>query len=451
MNTEQQDMTIFSTLSSSLTTFSQKFVPSSFVIALGLTILAFALGLTLTESSLYSLIQYWGNGFWELLSFAMQMCLILLTGYIVAVSPLVSRFLNFLAGLPKGPKSSILLMVVISILLSFLHWGLSLVGSAVMVRYIASKQKNVDYALLVASAYLGMGCTWHAGLSGSAPLLMATPKNFLEADFGLVPTSQTIFSAFNLVLAGLVFLFLCLLVPQLHPSSQKSRKSPVLTESEPIAGDRFSARRSFSDFLDYSPILSILFGVLGIIWVLWYFFSKKGGLNLDVLNFLFLFLGILLHLRPSSFLKAAQEGGKLVYAVILQFPFYAGMFGIIKYSGLAEVVANFFVNISTQKTYPAIVYWYSGLVNYFVPSGGSKWAIEAPYLLSAAKGLGIPYSKVVISYAWGDMATDLIQPFWAIPLLSVAGLDFKDIMGYLILIFAVYWAIISLVFLLVPF
>src|SRR3990172_9349222 len=168
-------MRLISSLSSSLTSFSQKFIPSSFVIALILTVFTFALALIFTNFGLFNLIQFWGNGFWELLSFAMQMCLIIFTGYIVAVSPLVSRFLNFLAGIPKGPKSSILLMVVISLLLSFLHWGRSLVGSAVMVRYIASKQKNVDYALLVASAYLFMGCTWHAGLSGSAPLLMATP------------------------------------------------------------------------------------------------------------------------------------------------------------------------------------------------------------------------------------------------------------------------------------
>jgi len=442
-------MKLISGLSAALTNFSQKFVPSPFVIALILTLFTFILGLAFTDSNLYVLIQYWGTGFWELLSFAMQMCLIIMTGYIVAVSPLVSRLLNFLAGLPRGPKSSILLMVVISIGLSFIHWGLSLIASAVMVRYIAARQKKVDYPLLVATAYLGMGCTWHAGLSGSAPLLMATPGNFLEKDFGLVPTSQTLFSTFNLVLLLGVFLFLCLLVPNLHPPSDKA-KSKLLPQPELPSGQN-KRQKNLSYVLDQSPVWGVLFGGLGIIWLWWHFYSKKEGLNLDVLNFLFLFLGILLHRRPSSFLQAAEEGGKLVYGVILQFPFYAGMFGIIKYSGLAEVVARFFVQISTERLYPVIVYWYSGIINYFVPSGGSKWAIEAPYLLQAAHDLGVSNSKVVISYAWGDMATDLIQPFWAIPLLSVAGLDFKDIMGYLILIFALYWSLVSLVFLLIPF
>lgn len=341
-------------------------------------------------------------------------------------------------------------MVVISILLSLVHWDLSLDGSAVMVRYIVKRQVRVDYPLLVASAYLGMGCTWHAGLSGSAPLLMATPKNFLEADFGLVPTSLTIFSSFNLLLLLGVFVLMCVLVPQLHPGPEKTKRPPASLFEEKMSRPAVSKLKSFSEVLDHSPLLSVLFGGLGLVWVFWHFFSKKGGLNLDVLNFLFLFLGILLHWRLSSFLKAAEEGGKLVYGVILQFPFYAGMFGIIKYSGLAERVADFFVGISSAKTYPTIVYWYSGLVNYFVPSGGSKWAIEAPYLLSAAKDLGVASHKVVIAYAWGDMATDLIQPFWAIPLLSVSRLDFKDIMGYLALLFAIYWVVVSLAFYFVP-
>src|SRR4030066_1683248 len=179
-------MTLIARLSESLTNFSQKFVPTSFAIALILTIFTFALALLFTGSNFYSLVQYWGNGFWELLSFAMQMCLIILTGYIVAVSPLVSRLLNFLANLPKGPKSSILLMVILSLSLSWIHWGFSIVGSAIMVKFIASKQK-VDYRLLVAAAYLGMGCTWVSGFSASAPLLVATPGHFLEKEIGLIP------------------------------------------------------------------------------------------------------------------------------------------------------------------------------------------------------------------------------------------------------------------------
>ncbi len=444
-------MRLISSVSASLTSFSQKFIPNSFVIALILTVFTFALALIFTDFGLFNLIQFWGNGFWELLSFAMQMCLIIFTGYIVAVSPLVSRFLNFLATLPQGPKSSILLMVIISLTLSWFHWGFSIVGSAIMVKFIASKQK-VDYRLLVAAAYLGMGCTWHSGLSASAPLLVATPGHFLEKEIGVIPLGQTIFTSFNLILTGFIFLFLCFFVPNLHPKREKETviADPVLVGKEKVSVIPKISEKSFANFLDDSPVVGLFFGILGMIWLLWFLISKNFEINLNVLNFGFLFLGILLHLRPSSFLKAAEEAGKLIFGVVLQFPFYAGMYGIIKSSGLAQIVGNWFIHISNQKTYPAIVYWYSGLVNYFVPSGGSKWAIEAPYILSAAKSLGVSNSKVVIAYAWGDMATDLIQPFWAIPLLSVAKIDFKDILGYEILIFLIYIVIVSLAFLLFP-
>ncbi len=197
-------------------------------------------------------------------------------------------------------------------------------------------------------------------------------------------------------------------------------------------------------------MVNLVFAAAGLVWLLVHFSSKRFDLTLNVLNFTFLFLGILLHWTPARFLRSAEEGGKLIFGVVLQFPFYAGMYGIIKSSGLADIVGNWFVSISSQKTYPAVVYWYSGLVNYFVPSGGSKWAIEAPYILAAAKSLAVPAHKVVMAYAWGDMATDLIQPFWAIPLLTVAKLEFKDIMGYLIIIFLVYLLLVSGAFLLFP-
>lgn len=161
-------------------------------------------------------------------------------------------------------------------------------------------------------------------------------------------------------------------------------------------------------------------------------------------------LGVLLHWRPSSLLKAAEEAGTNIWGVVLQFPFYAGIWGIISYSGLGEVIANFFVSISTTNTYPAFIYWYSGILNYFVPSGGSKWAIEAPYVISAGQQLGVPNNLTLLTYAWGDMMSDIIQPFWAIPLLGVAKLGFRDIMGYCIMIFIPYVIVITIAFLLAP-
>jgi short-chain fatty acids transporter len=382
----------------------------------------------------------------------MQMCLIIFTGYIVAVSPAVRRVLSAIAKIPKGPKTAILTMTIISLLLSWFHWGLSMVGSALMVRFIAAQRRDVDYRLLVACAYLGMGCTWHAGLSASAPLLVATPGHFLESDIGIIRMGETIFAPFNLILVGAVFVFLCVFTPMLHPRRERTvAVDPAVHEGfEDFTAPTVSSVPTPSERFEHSYVMNAIFGLLGAVWVIWYFFFNRGPLTLNAFNFTVLLLGILLHRTTASFLKAAGEGGKLIFGIVLQFPFYAGMYGIIKSSGLTQMFADALTSIATKDTYSTIVYWYSGIVNYFVPSGGSKWAIEAPYVLEAAKTLGVSSPKVVVAYAWGDMATDIIQPFWAIPLLSVAKLDFKDIMGYEILFFVSYAILVTAAFLLFP-
>ncbi|HXF49878.1 MAG TPA: TIGR00366 family protein [Verrucomicrobiae bacterium] len=441
-------MKLLSQSAAGLINLSERLIPSAFVIALILTLFTFGMSLGVVGISLGDTIHFWGNGFWELLTFAMQMALIILTGYIVAASAPVAAFLEKVAGLAKGPKSSILVMTLASLALAFFHWGLSMVGSALLVRQIAKRKTGVDYPLLVAAAYLGMGCTWHAGLSASAPLLVATPGHFLEAKIGVISTGETIFSSFNLILVGLVTLVLAFLVPALHPAPEKSRPvDPQLLETFGSRENyRLSKPKSWLDWWEKTPFLNVSFALVAGLWLWMRFASGKTNLDINLLNFVFLFMGLALHSSPQSFWRAAEEGGKLVFGVFVQFPFYAGMYGIIKDSGLAEIVGNWFVSISSAKTYPLLVYWYSGLVNYFVPSGGSKWAIEAPYLLDAAQNLGVPTAKVVTSYAWGDMATDLIQPFWAIPLLTVAKVEFKEILGYELLIFLVYILIVSAAF-----
>jgi len=442
-------MGILSRIAIGLTRWTEKYVPSALSIAFILTIIVFILGLIygkspdgLSRANLTHLIKYWGDGFWTLLEFAMQMCLIIVTGYIVAVSPLISRLLRWLAGIPKSGPTAVLTMALVSMILAFINWGLSLIASAIFVGFIARRVKGVDYRLLVASAYFGMGVVWHAGLSASAPLLVATEGHFMEQQMGLIPVSETIFSPFNLIMVLLVVVVMAVVAYLSHPRREKDIVEVRLDEAQeeaPSVKATSESRGTLVKFWDESPLLNIFFGVLGMAYLVYYFLSSGSpSLNLNILNFAFFFLGLLLHPSPLAFSQAAMAGGEKVYGVIIQFPLYAGMYGIIKSGGLAETFANAFVAISSAKTFPLIVYWYSGIVNYFVPSGGSKWAIEAPYLVEAAKTLGVPLSKTVISYAWGDMATDLIQPFWAIPLLAIARIEFGRIMGYLMLAFIVF-------------
>lgn len=466
-------------LATAMTRWSTRWVPDAWIIAVILTIVGYLMAFFLAPSAKPAglpelkpaldldragvLVFYWGRGFWVLLTFAMQMSLIILTGYIVAVSPPFRRLLNWLAGLPKDPRSAIALMAFVSMALSFFNWGLSIVGSAVFARFMVKKQRGVDYRLLIAAAYLGLGTTWHSGLSASAPLLVATPGHFMEKQMGLIDITQTIFHPFNLVLIAVIMIFLTVFTPLLHPRKEDVVEAdPTLVQEEEFTPPTLPKDATPAEKLEHSPVINVLIGAIFGLVFLWQYFgaAPAGGqitlqialsrINLDTVNFIFLTLGVLLHWTPASLLKAAKEAGGFIWGVVLQFPFYAGVFGIIQYSGLQDVIANWFVVLANKSTYPAFIYWYSGILNYFVPSGGSKWAIEAPYVIAAGVKLGVPNSLTVLTYAWGDMMTDIIQPFWAIPLLGVAKLNFRDIMGYCLIIFIPYVIIITIAFLLAP-
>lgn len=467
-------------LATVMTRWSTRFVPDAYVIAVLLTILAWLLAFFLSPGAkpaglpelpgalglqkATTLMFYWGKGFWVLLTFAMQMSLIIVTGYIVAVSPPFRRLLNWLAGLPKSPKGVIALMAAISMLLAFLNWGLSIVGSAVFARFLVKRQRGMDYRLLIAAAYLGLGTTWHSGLSASAPLLVATPGHFMEKQLGVIDITRTIFHPFNLLLVAIIIVFLIVYTPLLHPKKEDTVEAdPALLEEEEFVPPARPAEMTPGEWLEHSPLINVIIAILFGLVYLWQYFLAPGPqgtitlqialsrINLDTVNFLFLMAGVLLHWTPASLLKAAKEAGGFIWGVVLQFPFYAGIFGIIQYSGLQNVIAGWFVAIANDKSYPALVYWYSGILNYFVPSGGSKWAIEAPYVVKAAADLKVSQALNVLTYAWGDMMTDIIQPFWAIPLLGVAKLNFRDIMGYCIMIFIPYVVLVTIAFLIVPY
>nr|WP_245814752.1 TIGR00366 family protein [Cystobacter ferrugineus] len=430
--------------------FSARYVPGSFAIAVLLSLFTMGLAVGWTDTPAPRVLDAWGSGFWELLSFSMQMALVMFTGYLLALTRPVRALLEWLAGLARGPRGAVVLMATVSMGLAYLNWGLSLVASAMLVRFVVRRRPEVDYRLLVACAYFGLGATWHAGLSASAPLLVATPGHFLEKQLGLIPIERTLLSPFNLGLTAAVVTGLALLAWALHPSPERAvRVDPkVLERFQDFEPPERPAGHSPALWLDYAPVLTTVFGVLGVVWfarALWLGGGWK-AINLNAVNFLFLTLAVLLHGTPARLLKASEEAASVLHGIVLQFPLYAGIYGIFKATGLTERIGQLFVSLSTTATFPAIVYLYSGVVNYFVPSGGSKWAIEAPYLLEAARALGVAPEKVVLAYAWGDMATDLIQPFWALPLLTVARLDFKDILGFLLLAFVFYLPLVTLAF-----
>lgn len=438
---------MFARLASLLADVAERYVPSAFAIAVLLTGVVIGAALASGAAPL-QILASWGSGFWTLSPFAMQMVLVVLTGYLVSTSTPVDRLLRALATRAGGPRRAVTLMAAVSMSLAWIHWGLSLVGCAMLVRHIARSQPGVDFRLLVAAAYLGMGTTWHAGLSGSVPLLMASPGHFLEKTTGLVPLSATTFHPFNLGLVGVVAAVMLLLVPALHPADAATvRVTPAALDTlerfePPVA----PVGRSFAAWSDHGWILPLALGGLGAAWLAWYVSTRGPALTLDVLNFVFLMAAVVLHRRVASLTAAGEQGARLVAGVVLQFPLYAGMYGVIEGTGLARVLGDAIARTASAETLPLALYWYSSVLNYFVPSGGSKWAVEAPFIIDAAQRLGVGLDRVVLAYAWGDMASNLIQPFWALPLLAAARLGFRDIMGYAALCFAVITAVVSLAF-----
>lgn len=417
----------------------QRFLPDAFLFAVILTFVVFLMGVIFTNSSPMEMVSFWGDGFWDLLAFSMQMALIVVTGYVLANTPFVKSLLNKLSTLAKTPGQAIMLVTFVATIASLINYGFGLVVGALLAIQVVKKVPSVDYRLLVASGYSGF-LLWHGGLSGSIPLLIATDDHFLVDEMGIVPVTETMFSTSNLF----IVFFLLITLPFLNLLLLKSREgleiqNPVIDFDGANAFENKYVEEevegvALSDRLENSKIVSILIGALGMIYVGYHFYANGFDLNLNIVNFTMLFLGILLHQTPRRFLHSVSHAVKNAGGIIVQFPFYAGIMGMMVASGLSEAMSLWFVNISTEFTYPLFAFISAGIVNFFVPSGGGQWAVQGPIMIPAGMDIGVDTAKTAMAVAWGDAWTNMIQPFWALPLLAIAGLKVKDIMGFCVII-----------------
>ena len=404
----------------------ERYLPDPFIFVVLLTLIAAAAAILFEGTHPVAVAQMWGDGFWALLAFSMQMLLVLVTGFILASSPPVKKVLALLAGLAKTPGAAILLVSVVSLLASWINWGFGLVVGALFAKELA-RQVRVDYRLLIAAAYSGF-VIWHGGVSGSIPLTVATPGHFTEGQIGVIGTGDTIFAGFNLIIVAVLFVVIPLVNRLMLPTEQDSvyvTRDQLGEDEKPV----FTPTRP-AEYLENSRVLMLLIGVPGLLFLGHYWFVRGGAINLNIVNFMFLFLGIVMHGTARNLLDALNDGIKGGVGIVIQFPFYAGIMAIMTQSGLAESLSEGFVSISTAATLPFWTFLSAGIVNLFVPSGGGQWAVQAPVILPAAQALGADISRVVMAVAWGDSWTNLLQPFWALPMLGVAGLKAKDIMGF---------------------
>ena len=419
----------------------QRWLPEPFIFAILLTFVAAAIAMPVCHQTPLEVVEHWGGAVWNLLAFAMQMALVLVCGSALAAAPAVKRGIEALARVPKTPAAAIALVTVVSALACWLNWGFGLIVGVIFAKEIARQLQGVDYRLLIASAYSGF-VVWHAGLSGSIPLTMATPGEALAvatngALTAPVPVGQTILDPHNLVMVLLVIVGITLANTLMHPRQGVVTVDPVLLEEETPATspstphtDKTPAQR-----LEQSPVLSWLIAAMFVVFLAVRLGFRGGSLDLGAVIMLFLSLGLLLHGTPVAYVRAFGKAATGAAGIILQFPFYAGIMGIITGVGasgicMGTVLADACIRISNPVTYPLLTFLCAAVLNLFVPSGGGHWAIQAPIMFTAGADLGVDPGLTGTAIAWGDAWTNLIQPFWALPALAIARLSAKDIMGY---------------------
>jgi short-chain fatty acids transporter len=435
----------------------EKWFPDPFIFAIILLIVVFILAGFIEQRNPYLLMQDMYQGFWSFLSFAMQMCIILVTGYALAFHPRVHRGITWLCTLPANGKQAAALVAFISCFFSWINWGLGLIIGASLAREMGRqahfRNMPVHYPVLCAAGYTGMGLIWHWGLSGSAPLLVTTSGNFLEKIIGIVQVSQTIFSSYSLFNSLIVLVFAVLICYLLHPVPSGCRGieyyAPTLVEKTEAVKENVVSF-SFADRLENSSWIALIMAALMAGSMVWWFSSKglMNGLDINAVNFCFILVGFIVYLNPIKYMKAVYQAAGEVGGIILQFPFYAGIQGVMMYSGLGATMAAWLVKIATPFLYPAIVLLVAAFINIFIPSGGGEFMAIGESISRAGVALGVPAGKFITAYAAGDAWTNLFNPFWAIPLLAITQIKAREMFGscIVIMIFATLPLILGLTF-----
>lgn len=431
----------------------KRYMPSPFAIAVLLTFLTILLAYLFTESTseenhVAIILSYWENGIWNsgLLVFAYQMMLILVLGHVLVLSKPMERLILSLTKYVKNSANAAVLVALPTMLVSFFNWGLGLIFGAILARkvgeYAQTNNILINYPLIGASGYTGL-MVWHGGISGSAPLKVAESghladlmQNILSPEAlaqlpDSLPSSQTVLSSGNLIVFFAVVTIVCILAYRLGRST---KSSPINLVHYQFKTNKDKSATG-AERLDYSKPIAIGFGVLILATFTLQYSTMLKTLNItpNMLNFFMLGLALIMHGNFARFLHALQEAIGDISGILIQFPLYFGIMGIMANSGMINGISDFFVSISNTTTLPIFTFFSAALVNIFVPSGGGQWAVQGPMMLESALSLKVPLGKAVMALAYGDQLTNMLQPFWALPLLGITKLKAKEILPYTLL------------------
>lgn len=488
--------TLLQRLGSRLSDRVERWMPSPFIFAILLTYIVFVVALLIEGTGPVQLVQYWFDGFWVLLSFTMQAVLILVTGFVLAYHPFIQERIKRLLSIPSTARQGILLVALLAMVTAWFHWGLGLIVGALLAREMGrqghERGLNLHYPLLCVAGYMGLALTWNMGLSGASILLMNTPNNiFIQQGIidRLIPVTRTIFHPYmiSLLVFGVLYslVALYLLSPPVSESEGITEFLPEseLSEANVTAGgttatdeveervadtddavapaadtddgrvrDEPSESPTPSDRLNNSRVIGGIIALTGVVFTI-YTFATQGlnALNLNTVNFAFLFIGFALFTSPQAYEEQFSEAVDSTGDIILQFPFYAGIIGMTTNSGLAETLAEAIVGLSGAETFPAAVVLVSAVVNTFVPSGGGEWTVIGPIVVPAAQDLGVPVGQTLVAYTFGASLADLVQPFWALPLLAITDMRARDIFGYAIMMLLLLLPVVLVAVVVIPY
>ena len=409
----------------------KRIMPDSFVFALLLTLITGLSAVIFVDSNLLEILDSWYKGFWELLEFGMQITLIIVTGYSIALSSFTDKILNKVSQRISSPLQVYLTVIILGVLLSMISWGMVVIV-AVLARELALRVKGINYPFLIACTYLSF-TSWVTGLSSSIPLLMNTKNNFLIKEGVLnevIPTSLTLGSNLNFIIIFIYVIIVPFIIFILIPKSSKNKelKDLIVNDQankeisiEEEANLYRSKKNTFSDKLNHSRLLQNIIFIMGICYLIYYFNSNGFDLNLNIMIFIFIILGLVLHQTPKRYAISMKRASNNVYGIIFQFPFYAGIMGIMLYTGLGESFSNWIASNATISNFPYYSYLIGGLVNFAIPSGGGEFAVIGPSIIEAAKQLAISLppeqmteyiARTALSIAYGESLTNLLQPFF---------------------------------------
>lgn len=456
---------------------SKQYIPNPFIFAIILSVVVFLLGVALTDSGPFSMVEHWYEGFWNLLAFSMQMTVILLFGYVLASSPPARRIIGWAARLPNNAGQAIMLITVLAIVFGFISWGLGLIVGAIAAREVCLQAKSrgihVHYPLAAAAGFSGL-IIFNSGFSSSVPLLVNTDGHFLADTIGLIPISETILTPYNLIVFITFLIVIPLVYRAMHPNLSETEEVPDLPAdkenvghsqsgasgevpatnvslresaveehslpSDSVAGGTATATfqsateydeaKSFAERLENAAPLTWIVAAAGLSYIVYHFATNGFDLNLNFVNFMLLILGMIAYKTPAAYVQAIDDGIRSCGQIVLQFPFYAGIMGMMAGSGLVSIFAEWMVAISNEYTFPLMAMISAGIVNLFVPSAGGQWAVQGPIMIEAAEAIGADIGTTIMAFSYGDQLTNGIQPMWMLPLLGLTALKAREILGY---------------------